>query len=118
MVTRPLRPCTSPGCPNKVPAGRCERHHRHHRNQGLTWTQLYGPEWPRARLDYLEANPVCVLCGRMADTADHYPIGIRRLRAMGVQNPHVPFRLRALCNPCHGQQTSKHQPGGWNAQRR
>jgi 5-methylcytosine-specific restriction protein A len=115
MPQPPLRPCTAPGCPQRTPAGRCSRHAKLAGRQRDTWTHLYGREWPRTRLEYLSRHPACALCPRMASVADHYPAGIRTLRARGVVNPHADHRLRPLCNVCHNRETSKRQPGGWNA---
>lgn len=111
---RPLRPCTSPGCPVRVETGRCERHRRLAGRQRDTWTHLYGREWPRVRLDYLTRHPRCALCTRMATVADHHPKGIRLLRKIGVSDPHADHRLRPLCAPCHSQETGRREPGGWN----
>lgn len=119
MATRaPLRPCASPGCTNRVPNGRCDTHNRYARRQRDTWTEVYGAEWPRIRLDYLERNPRCALCPRMAQVPDHYPVGVRELRARGITNPHHDRYLRPLCWPCHSQHTGRTQPGGWNARGR
>lgn len=119
MPNMPLAPCTSPGCPARVRGGgRCDTHKRHHRGQRVTWTDLYGPDWPDRRLDYLEQHPQCALCPRMARVADHYPVGIKRLRERGVASPHHDRYLRPLCWPCHSQQTGRREPGGWNARSR
>lgn len=115
MPTAPLRPCTSPGCPNKVAGGRCDTHRRHAGRQRATWTDLYGTDWPAIRLDYLERHPACQLCGRLASTPDHYPVSLRRLRDRGETNPHHDRYLRPLCASCHSRHTGRAQPGGWNA---
>lgn len=114
MPTAPLRPCTSPGCPQRVTGGRCERHKRLAGQQRATWTELYGREWPRVRLEFLTRHPVCQLCRRLAHIADHYPRGIKALRAQGVTDPHADHRLRPLCWSCHAKETAARQPGGWN----
>lgn len=115
VTTRPLRPCTSPGCPNRVPGGRCERHAKLAGQQRDHWRDLYGAEWPRARLDYLSRHPRCVLCPRMASVADHHPRGIRLLRKQGNAQPHADRHLRPLCASCHSRETGRREPGGWNA---
>lgn len=118
MSAPPKQPCTSPGCPNRVPHGRCDTHNRHARRQRATWTDLYGPDWPRVRIEYLERNPACALCGHLATTPDHYPVGIRELRARRITNPHHDRYLRPLCGPCHSKHTGRTSPGGWNARGR
>jgi hypothetical protein len=114
----PLRPCTSPGCPARVTGGRCATHDRRARGQRIHWRDLYGSDWPHIRLDYLERHPQCALCPRMASTPDHYPVGIRDLRARGIANPHHDRYLRPLCASCHSQHTGRTSPGGWNARGR
>lgn len=115
MPTPPLRRCTSPGCPTPVVKGRCPVHRAHHKAQRTGWTDLYGPDWPRIRLDYLERHPRCALCRRQATTPDHYPVPIRRLRDRGIGNPHADRYLRPLCQRCHSQHTARTQPSGYRA---
>jgi 5-methylcytosine-specific restriction enzyme A len=121
LVLAPQRPCTTPGCPNRAAAGRCDtcrgrqRRSSNHRREG--WAQLYGTDWPAIRLDYLTRNPYCALCPRAATVADHYPRGIRLLHKQRVLNPNADKYLRPLCKRCHDRETAKHQPGGWNRDR-
>lgn len=115
MPSPPLRPCTSPGCPQRVARGRCSQHARLAGQQRDHWTALYGPEWPRVRLDYLSRHPACVLCGQLAVVADHHPRGIRLLRKQNNPEPHADRHLRALCYSCHARETGRREPGGWNA---
>ncbi|MDP8971189.1 MAG: HNH endonuclease [Actinomycetota bacterium] len=119
MPQRPLRRCTTPGCPHKVEAGRCPIHARNRlitrqRDPGAT----YHGDWPRRRLDYLARHPVCVLCGRAATVADHHPHSRRQLIRAGVADPDADQHLRPLCKPCHDRQTGLNQPGGWNTRYR
>lgn len=116
MPSPPLRPCTAPGCPNRVAAGRCPTHSRYNRMQRATWTEVYGPQWPRIRLEYLQRHPRCQMCPRMARIPDHYPVGIRQLRARGITNPHADRYLRPLCWSCHSKTTGAGRPSGWAAQ--
>jgi 5-methylcytosine-specific restriction protein A len=115
VTAHPRKPCTSPGCPNRVLEGRCETHSRHARRQRDNWTSLYGTAWPAIRLDYLRRHPRCVLCARLATVADHHPRGIRLLIKQRNPDPHADRHLRALCAPCHSQETGRREPGGWNA---
>lgn len=114
MPTAPRRRCTAPGCPTPTTGGRCDTHRRHHKRQSAGWSDVYGPDWPKIRLDYLQRHPRCALCPRMAVTPDHYPVGIRQLRERGIVNPHADRYLRPLCNSCHGKSTARQQPAGWN----
>lgn len=117
MPTAPLKPCTAPGCRNRVPDGRCPVHARLARQQRDTWTSLYGTDWPYIRFEYLRRHPHCVLCQRMATVADHHPRGIRLLIKQGNPDPHADRHLRPLCASCHSKETGKYQPGGWNSRR-
>lgn len=117
MPNRPLKRCTAPGCPVPVIEGRCPLHASHHTRQRQTWTELYGPDWPARRLEYLLEHPRCSLCPRQARIPDHYPVPLRRLLERGVVNPHHDRYLRPLCWPCHSQATGRSSPGGFVAQR-
>lgn len=117
MPHPPLRPCTSPGCPTRVNAGRCTDHDKRARKQRATWSEVYGPRWPDIRLDYLARHPRCSLCPRQAQVPDHYPVGVRDLKARGIVNPHADRYLRPLCWPCHSQHTGRTRPGGFHANR-
>ena len=66
MPTAPLRYCTVPLCPNKVPRGKCAAHQRQYerqRDQAKPWREWYRREpWLSLRRQVLEAEPFCVLC--------------------------------------------------------
>jgi len=63
----------------------------------------------------LRRDPVCVLCKTASATvADHHPVSRRELVAMKVADPDAPSRLRGLCASCHGKETARTFPGGWN----
>lgn len=121
MPIRPQQPCTSPGCPRKSRNGRCEqckelkRTAYRRRNRGV---HDYGPRWPGFRIDYLIRHPACVICGRLSNVPDHWPISRRDLVAAGVLDPDQDQHVRALCKPCHDRQTARNQPGGWARDRR
>lgn len=118
MPTHPRKPCITPGCPGKTLSGRCARckatAQANPRLRQLTPAQAgYDADWRATRLDYLMRHPVCALCGRLANVADHYPVSRRHLIAQGVPDPDADERLRPLCKPCHDRQTGLRQPGGW-----
>lgn len=113
-TTRPMKPCTSPGCPTRVYGGRCSRHQRLAGRQRDRWTSVYGTDWPRIRLDYLSRYPRCVLCPALATIADHHPRGIRLLIKQNNQDLHADRHLRPLCASCHSKTTGLKEPGGWN----
>jgi 5-methylcytosine-specific restriction protein A len=69
----------------------------------------------RFRRGVLDRDPVCKVCwAEPATVADHYPKSRRQLVAEGL-DPNNPQHGRGLCASCHGKETAKNQPGGWNA---
>lgn len=112
-----LSVCSVTGCPTLTDEGRCEVHKRAAEQQrGSAAERGYsGKAWRFARRTVLRQNPICVLCNReFATVADHWPTSRRELVAQGVTNPDAPRHLRALCASCHGSETAREQPGGWN----
>lgn len=116
MPRKPRPPCSVPGCPELTSGGRCEAHRREAEQQrGSTAERGYATRWQRIRRTYLYRNPWCLLCGGMAQVADHFPESRRSLVARGVSDPDGASRLRPLCTQCHNRETAKRQPGGWAA---
>jgi 5-methylcytosine-specific restriction protein A len=110
MPTRPLRPCTSPGCPELVKSGRCARHlAAHYKSQdarrGSAAARGYGRRWQRIRADHLQLEPLCRFCraeGRTtaATEVDH-------IDGDSSNNAHT--NLRSACKPCHSRRTMRDQ---------
>lgn len=116
MPRKPRPPCSVPGCPELTTGGRCEAHRREAEQQrGTSAERGYTTRWQRIRKAYLYRNPWCLLCGRTATVADHFPFSRRQLVAEGVADPDACNRLRRLCTRCHNRETAKRQPGGWAA---
>lgn len=98
--------------------GACPEHKRQREEQrGSASKRGYDVGWQRKRKAYLYANPWCVLCGRHANVADHWPLSRKQLQARGEANPDAPKHLRPLCKACHDSETAKNQPGGWAAEK-
>lgn len=111
-----LSVCSVPGCPT-LARGRCDEHKRTaERQRGSAAERGYGgAAWTIARRTVLMRDPICVVCKHaFATVADHWPVSRRDLVAQGVRNPDSPRHLRALCASCHGKETAREQPGGWN----
>lgn len=116
MPRKPRPPCSVPGCPELTTGGRCAKHQREAEQQrGTSAERGYTTLWQRVRKAYLYRNPWCLLCGRMASVADHFPLSRRQLVERGVSDPDAAHRLRPLCTQCHNRETTKRQPGGWAA---
>lgn len=65
MPRKPKVPCGHPGCPELVDAG--VRYCRLHRSKHPEMTRSaasrgYNSAWRKARKEYLEAHPLCVMC--------------------------------------------------------
>lgn len=118
-MARPKRPsvCSVAGCPTLTTGGRCDEHKRKAEQQrGSAAERGYsGKAWRFARRTVLRQNPICTLCKReFATVADHWPVSRKDLLAQRVSDPDAPHRLRALCASCHGKETAREQPGGFN----
>lgn len=113
MPTRARRTC--PRCRSVLtrpgPCPTC----RARRDAVAPGTDYRSTSWTETSRAYLADHPTCSLCGAPAKVADHHPISRRQLRRLGVPDPDAPQHLRALCLSCHGKETARHQPGGWNA---
>lgn len=118
MPRKPRVPCSQPGCPELTNGGPCAAHARQRNAQREErGTGARGVQWARRRKAFLYAHPWCVLCGRQAVVADHWPKSRKQLQAEGVSDPDAAKHLRPLCVSCHNKETAKHQPGGWAAER-
>lgn len=104
MPTSTPRLCS--GCRQPV-RGRCPRCTKTIRRQtdqyrGTAASRGYGHHWrEHVRKPFLRDNPLCVLCGELANVPDHWPETRRSLVARGVPDPDHFARLRALCDNCH-----------------
>lgn len=117
-MPKALKVCSRPGCPNLVASGRCEDCTRvAEAARGTAAERGYDSRWRRRRAAFLRkpTNLFCRLCGAPSSVADHWPLSRKELVAAGVKDPDADELLRPLCTGCHNSETSKHQPGGWNA---
>ena len=123
-MSRALRPCATPRCPNLVPAGttRCDNCETtaqadyRSRRDPFTNAHYKSRGHARFRRRVLARDPVCVLChDAVATDADHYPLSLKQLLEHGL-DPNNPANGRGLCHSCHAKETARLQPGGWNLQ--
>jgi 5-methylcytosine-specific restriction enzyme A len=113
MLSAPLRYCAVPKCPNKVRFGRCSEHQkvaRAHATRFRGGHVSYGRPWRRAVNEWLNSNPLHVLCAECKKQG---------LVVMGTETDHiVPHRGDAalfwdsqnwqrLCEMHHGQKTAR-----------
>lgn len=119
MPRRAGKVCSTPGCPELVPAGqgRCDECARKaERKRGSARDRGYDrAHETRFRPGVLARHPICQLCGKAWSVhADHHPLDRRTLVLRGM-DPNDPAHGRGLCHSCHSIETAKHQPGGWAA---
>lgn len=110
------RNCPRAGCPETTTGGPCAAHlEQAEDRRGSARHRGYTTAWEHKRARYLSRYPICCLCGRLANVADHHPVSRRDLLAFGVPDPDADHRLRPLCESCHNAETARNQPGGWHA---
>ena len=110
MPTRAQRTC--PRCRRPV-VGPCPTCRARREQQAPSFTYDTA-DWTKRRAAFLRANPFCCLCGAPSTVADHWPDSRRQLLRRGVTDPDSDHRLRPLCATCHGRETVRRQPGGFN----
>lgn len=107
MPSRPLGPCSYPGCPQLAAShGRCGEHQREQRRafdqaRGTASQRGYDAEWRRVRAEVLQAQPFCAQCGEPATDVHHAD------RRYVPGTDHRTYRLEALCHAHHSAVTSR-----------
>jgi 5-methylcytosine-specific restriction enzyme A len=119
-------PCAKPHCPQLCARGQryCPEHETAaHRadaaRRGNFRERGYSSKWDRFRLQFLKANPLCVMCkkdGRIAPArvCDH--VVPHRGDPKKFWNPDGGFQ--ALCISCHSKKTAKEDGGFGNPVKR
>lgn len=120
-MPRALKVCSTSGCWELVPSGRCQAcDSRADRARGTAAERGYDGAWRRRARRYLLRHPLCVLrlpgCTGLAEVPDHWPLDRRALVRLGVPDPDADHRLRPLCQRCHRVRTAHDQPGGWHGE--
>lgn len=78
MPERPGTPCSVPGCPELPSGWRCRAYEREaNKDRASRGGAVYTSRRQRVRRALLYANPSCVLCGRSANIAGHFPESAR-----------------------------------------
>jgi len=107
MANLPWKSCTTPGCPEIVRTGKCEKHskqqgkeHRHRRHNEPFYNTI---GWQKRRKAYRTAFPLCERClmrgiTKRADMVHHIiPISEGGSKTSWSN-------LESLCNACHGKE--------------
>jgi 5-methylcytosine-specific restriction protein A len=96
--------------------GRCETCHpvvraESDQRRSSSTERGYGSHWRRViRPAFLRANPLCCLCGALAEVPDHWPVTRAELVEQGVEDPDSFDRLRPLCKECHARHGLSYKP--------
>jgi 5-methylcytosine-specific restriction enzyme A len=111
MPSKPLRPCSQPGCPAIATAGgRCAAHQRPERKgswgadrdrPNASERGYNDPGERRNRARFLKYNPACAVCGALATEAHHIVP-----KAEGGTGHWE--NLQALCKSCHSRITGRY----------
>ncbi|HSZ70226.1 MAG TPA: hypothetical protein VK756_07680 [Solirubrobacteraceae bacterium] len=115
--------CSTPGCWNLVPSGKCSEcasdRRREERARRASPADLgYDSRWRRTAGRFLKYHPQCECDDclklprerRAKATEVHHRDGCGPLGPAG----HKWFNLRAMAGEHHSKETAKQQPGGWN----
>lgn len=107
-----MKVCSTPGCPELTPSGKCEAHRTEARRANDAKRprseRRYGRTFETNRLILLARHPYCACgCGKPSNTADHWPETRASLVARGVTDPDALHRLRALNSACHNRETAR-----------
>ena len=105
MPTKPLRPCSYPGCPKLTAARFCEEHakadarHYNRYERDPASKKRYGYQWQKVRARFLAAHPLCAECmahGRVTPASE-----VHHILPLSRGGTHDEANLAALCKPCH-----------------
>lgn len=103
MPSKPLHPCSMPGCPEiAVVHGRCAQHQvaaRMPDNRVSAARRGYDYRWTVIRAKFLREYPICEICGAGA-TQVHHLLSIAEGGTNHWDN------LQALCAGCHSRVTN------------
>ena len=112
MPTRPLGPCSYPGCPNRATDhGRCARHPRPQAARPSAAERGYGAGWQHIRAEVLTAHSIPASEWPLYDV-DHNPPYNR-----AIEPDHRKYTLTPRLHGEHSQKTAA-QDGGFGNRRR
>lgn len=111
-MSRPLRPCLTPGCAALVARGHCTAHAPPPRPRHSPEADRFyaSTRWKNVRAIVRRAQPICQRCKRApSQSVDHKNSDLNDLRF----DPFDPLNsnLEALCQRCHNTKTSTTRRG-------
>lgn len=107
MPQRPPSACRRPGCPGLVRAGVCSvcgplvrrARFEHDERRGTSKERGYDARWRKLRAAHMAAEPLCRMCGHLADLVDHIVPILDGGAVLDDEN------LQSLCVACHASKT-------------
>ena len=116
MPSKPMRPCSHPGCPQLTYGQFCEEHtkeenkryNRYERNPASK--KRYGSAWVRIRNRYIAAHPLCELCKERGELTPAEQV--HHIVPLSQGGTHDESNLRSLCSSCHSGITAR-EGGRW-----
>lgn len=119
---KPLRICSSPGCPNLVQSGKCEKHRKQAARQydatrkGTYHDWYSSARWRKLRERCLSENPLCVEC----EKEGHVTAGTIADHIIPHKGDYDLFwdfnNLQTLCTMHHNKKTAT-SDGGYKNRR-
>jgi 5-methylcytosine-specific restriction protein A len=105
MPTKPLHPCSYPGCPKLTASRYCEEHQKLTSRQYERYgrdpasKKRYGRTWRKARERFLAAHPLCEECRKRGQTTP--ATEVHHILPLGRGGANHESNLMPLCKPCH-----------------
>ncbi|WAH38608.1 HNH endonuclease [Alicyclobacillus dauci] len=118
MPSKPMKPCSQPGCSALTREQYCENHKQYTREhdcyRGTSAQRGYDSRWRKARLAYLKKHPLCAECEREgsltpATVVDHIVPHKGDKKLFWDKNNWQP-----MCKPHHDAKTAKEDGGFGN----
>ena len=105
MPSKPNRPCSYPGCPNRTDGQYCEGHvavarrqyNKYERSADIN--KKYGRAWKRIRDRHISQHPLCEVCkenGRFVPAEEFH-----HKKPISQGGTHARDNLMSLCRSCH-----------------
>ncbi|GMA64747.1 hypothetical protein GCM10025859_51870 [Alicyclobacillus fastidiosus] len=117
MPSKPMKPCSKPGCSALTRERYCEDHkediRRYDAERKSSAQRGYDSRWRKVRLAYLKKHPLCVECERQG-----------RITPATVVDHIVPHKgdkklfwdstnWQPMCKPHHDAKTAREDMGAW-----
>lgn len=122
MPSKPLRPCSHPGCSTLVQSGYCDVHKKdkqsYDRYRGSAHERGYTSAWARYSKQFLKAHPLCEECLKNgivepSEVTDHIIPHKGDMVLFWDKKNH-----QALSKRCHDRKTAKEDGGFGNGRNR